>query len=583
MRQALLLLFFAQLALAQPLLSPEWNFTLPGNATGVAMSGDAQYILAGSEPGRAVLLGAGGEELWARDYEEGAATVAISHGGERAAAAHGPFVTLLDRQGSTLWNANAGAGLRAIAVSESGDRVAAANSSQIALIENGSIAWNYSTDAPLYALAVSGQGIFGGSYDGSVQKWSLGGALAERFQVGGVIYALAAGGDGSLMAVGGADKSAYLVARGGQLRWKYDTPDEIRALAMTPGGEFVLAGTGSGDVFLLDRGGKLVLQYDAGERIAGVALSDDGRNFAVAHGSAVQFFDASGYYSARLAQALQLINGSERSGADLSRAEELYAAANTAMRDGDYAAAMALAQSSEEAADSAVAQARSAGERAVSGAEGQLGAVRAEGLGFLASGQLDAAGARLGNARALFADGRYADAAREANGAGNDAAAAGNTARLYVAGAAAVMALLFLLIIAWRIPAVLALLSPSHMLRLVEQALLLREAGQVGVRANSLKRHLEVGKGIGIAVDEEAEGLRGIAGRLAIGERLVKAMKLDEGQAEIRGAKKELDALLEGFRAKLQSRKEEYEAKEREVDERAEEFRAEKEKRPPAA
>lgn len=572
MRHALFLILFAGLAFAQPLLQPEGNYTLPGNVSSIAMSADARYLVAGSDSGRAVFLGAGGEPLWSRDYEEGVAAVAISRDGDYALVAHGSTITVLDRQGEVMLNGSLGSNVRALA--RSGTRTAIATEREVLFVENETMAWNYSVGVPIHALAVYAgvsRGVFGSS-DEFIFHWSSDGLLTRKINLGGTIYSLAAGSDGSLIAAGGADKRVYLIDREGKLKWKYDVPDEVRAVAMTPDGKYVLAGTAGGDAFLLGSEGGLALRYDAGGRIAGVALSDDGRYFALAHGGKVDFFDGEGYFRARLEHTLELLDGANASGAELSMAEALYAAANSAMRENDYAGAMASAEAAERALATAVSKVRSRSEMEISGAERALGATRAEGLGFLVSGQLSAAQERVERAKGLAGEGRYADAAREARGAGDDAVAAGNTAKMYVVGASGLIALFFLIVIAWRIPALIAFFSPTNVRQLVEQALILRDAGHVRAKADTLRKHLAAGKELEVPVAAEEAKLSEILGRLSEGERLVRARKLNEGQELIRHAKKELDALLEEFKEKLEKRKAEYEKGEHEIMERAEEF-----------
>lgn len=585
MRRLLALLLLSKLVLSQSLLSPEWSFSLSGNASGLAVSADAQYAVAGDSSGRATLLGAGGEELWGRSYAEPVGAVAISANGNAIAVAHGSTVSLLDKHGAVVWNATLESSVRALALSRDGTRVAAAAGSRVWLIESGNERWNYPAGVPIYALALSEQppGVFGGSFDNFVYHWDAAGTLLEKFKIGSIIYALDASSDGSLISVGGADRRVYLMDSGGQLRWKHDTTDEVRALAMTPDGEFVLAGTGGGDAFLLDRDGELVLQYDAGERIGGAALSDDGRYFALAHSGFVDFFDARNYFEARLALALQRLNESRASGADLSRAEELLEAANYAMREDDYAGAMALAQAAEEAMDAEMARIRSRSESEIAESERALGAAQAEGLGFLVPEQMAKARDRLESARRLAGEGRYGEAIAEARAAREDATAASSTARLALVGCSGVFFLLFLLLIAWRVPAVLAFFSPSNILFMVEQALVLRDAGQTKIKLEVLRKQIAASRELGIAVDEEETRVKEIIERLAEGERLVRAHRLNEGQAQTRLARKELDLLLEQFRAKVEAKKAELEAKGREVRERAEEFRKKMEGQPPPA
>lgn len=571
MRKALLLLLFCQLALAQ--LEPQWSYSPGGMALAAAVQSDGLAAAAGFDSGKAALLGADGSPIWEKDYGERVTAALVSADGSRIAFAHGRTLSLLDAQGNELWSAGIGEAAVSAAMTRDGGAVAVSTSRAVMLFSNGTLLWNHSTVGQVNSVAISSQrSIFGGLPDGYVQRWELDGSPAERLSMGGVINAVAVSSDGAIVAAGGEGRRVYLAGRDGVLKWKLDTHDEISALALSPDADYAVAGTTAGDVYLVEKDGEVVLQHDVKERVERAAVSDDGGRFAVAHGGSVDLFDVEKHLEGRLVAILALLNRSVESGADLSFAEELYAGANSAMLGKDYASAMRFAKAAENATATAVAQARAQGERQITLADEALAATRAEGLGFLVGGQLAAAQERASNARRLNGEGKYGAAADEARGAANDAVAAGNTAKIYLVAGLGVLGLLFLLVIAWRTPAVIEMLSPSHLTFMVEQAMILRDAGHIRMKADALGKHLASGRDLGIDVSQDEAQLKSALEALAEGERLANAKKLAEGQERVRHAKKEIDALLIDFKAKLEARKREHEKEDHEVLERAEEF-----------
>ena len=99
----------------------------------------------------------------------------------------------------------------------------------------------------------------------SVLQWSL--------HTKDIVYTVSTSADGSLIAVGSRDSTAYVLDAHGTLLWKYTTGNAVKGVSVSPDGTYVAIGSADGTLTLLSRAGKVIWKKTVSGPLGAVAIT----------------------------------------------------------------------------------------------------------------------------------------------------------------------------------------------------------------------------------------------------------------------------------------------------------------------
>ena len=270
---------------------PEWSYTTGDRVYSVAISGDGEYIVAGSDDDSVYFFDRDSDTyLWNYSTEGDVRSVAISSDGEYIAAGSVDTQVYLFTKDSDLPLQIYSAGDRAVvsvSISADGEYIAAGSvDERVYLFDKDSSTplWSYYAGNWVWSVSISADGeyIAAGSHrdvylfdkDSSTPIWS--------YNTGSEVNSIAISADGEYIVAGSADDKVHLFARNSSTPlWSYDTGEDVSSVSISADGEYIVAGGFDGKIRLFDKDSSAPLwRYSIGDSVRSVAISADGGHLA---------------------------------------------------------------------------------------------------------------------------------------------------------------------------------------------------------------------------------------------------------------------------------------------------------------
>ena len=270
---------------------PEWSYTTGDRVWSVAVSGDGEYIVAGSDDDSVYFFDRGSDTyLWNYSTEGDVRSVAISSDGEYIAAGSVDTQVYLFTKDSELPLQIYSAGDRAVvsvSISADGEYIAAGSvDERVYLFDKDSSTplWSYYAGNWVWSVSISADGeyIAAGSHrdvylfdkDSSTPIWS--------YNTGSEVNSIAISADSEYIVAGSADDKVHLFARNSSTPlWSYDTGEDVSSVSISADGEYIVAGGFDGKIRLFDKDSSAPLwRYSIGDSVRSVAISADGGHLA---------------------------------------------------------------------------------------------------------------------------------------------------------------------------------------------------------------------------------------------------------------------------------------------------------------
>lgn len=326
---------------------PVWSDHTGEHRTIVSVSGDGEYVIAGSDTGFLRFYARNGTMLW-RDLVEGKSvrSLALSRTGDVAcvvfvnedgpsSSAHGE-IFFYNRDGKVLWNFSDDPTVEWIAMSDDGNSVyisgtpslysfsgngsmirrnvlsgriwtldsardgsfAVAGSKisghQLDLIKKDGVpSWNFSTKVGFgsTAIAPEGESIVAAGYS-RLYSFDRDGTVLWQFTGSSEFTSVAVSRDGNYT-VAGSQYYVQTFNRTGTLVWQYIYKGMVNDVAISDDGEHIVAGTSEG-IYVFDQKGKVLWVYATPTAVLHVSIENDGSYFAAGTTDSVYFFNIRG-------------------------------------------------------------------------------------------------------------------------------------------------------------------------------------------------------------------------------------------------------------------------------------------------
>ncbi len=280
-----------------------WNYSTGGDVRSVAISSDGEYIAAGSVDTQ-VYLFTKDSDLPLQIYSAGdraVVSVSISADGEYIAAGSvDERVYLFDKDSSTpLWSYYAGNWVWSVSISADGEYIAAGSHRDVYLFDKDSSTpiWSYNTGSEVNSIAISADSeyIVAGSADDKVHLFARNSSTPLwSYDTGEDVSSVSISADGEYIVAGGFDGKIRLFDKDSSAPlWRYSTGDSVRSVAISADGGHLAGGLTDEKVYLFDSNSSTPLwSYTAGNDVFSVAISADGEYLAVgSRDGNVYFFD----------------------------------------------------------------------------------------------------------------------------------------------------------------------------------------------------------------------------------------------------------------------------------------------------
>ncbi|MHA1428280.1 MAG: outer membrane protein assembly factor BamB family protein [Candidatus Helarchaeota archaeon] len=209
-----------------------WSYSTGDDVESVAISGDGQYIVAGSYDNKVYLFQRNNSTpLWAYSTGSNVWSVAISGDGQYIVAGScDNKVYLFQRNSSTpLWAYSTGSNVESVAISGDGQYIVAGSYySEVYLFQRNSSTplWAYSTGSYVESVAISGDG-----------QYIVAGTFYYFYYNFYYIY----------------HGEVYLFQRNSSTPlWAYSTGDGVESVAISGDGQYIVAGSRNNEVYLFD-------------------------------------------------------------------------------------------------------------------------------------------------------------------------------------------------------------------------------------------------------------------------------------------------------------------------------------------
>ena len=270
---------------------PEWSYTTGDRVWSVAVSGDGEYIVAGSDDDSVYFFDRDSDTyLWNYSTGGDVRSVAISSDGEYIAAGSVDTQVYLFTKDSDLPLQIYSAGDRAVvsvSISADGEYIAAGSvDERVYLFDKDSSTplWSYYAGNWVWSVSISADGEYlaAGSHrdvylfnkDSSTPIWS--------YNTGSEVNSIAISADSEYIVAGSADDKVHLFARNSSTPlWSYDTGEDVSSVSISADGEYIVAGGFDGKIRLFDKDSSAPLwRYSTGDSVRSVAISADGGHLA---------------------------------------------------------------------------------------------------------------------------------------------------------------------------------------------------------------------------------------------------------------------------------------------------------------
>lgn len=291
-----------------------WQFDTGSVVAAVAISPDAEIIVAstlsktifcldqtGQERWRAIV----GNQAWRIAVSADAETIIVGTGSTRPWDLKGRGLFCFNKNGSLRWQVNLRASIWGLTISADGETIAAGTGGkQIILFDGqgnrlwqqavpgwGPYAWVWTT-----ALSFDGQTVVAGAANKQIRLLNRQGLSLAEYQARGEVMRVAISEDGETIAAGDVAGYVYLLNRHGSLVWEKHLADKVWAVALSRDGARLLVGADEKEAHLhtYGRAGNLLWRRYVGG-VSNAALSMDGRRVAVGtQDGGIYIFDEEG-------------------------------------------------------------------------------------------------------------------------------------------------------------------------------------------------------------------------------------------------------------------------------------------------
>jgi hypothetical protein len=239
-----------------------WSKSLGNEVEGVSISSDGNRILVGvaeystGEPD-VFLFDKNGSTIWGKNLIDSGRPCGVSISGNGNYIATGDTdnkVRFFNSSGDQLWAKELGNWAASVSVSSAGDYIAAGSwdGNVYFFNQSGGELWSYDTQYSVYGVSTSPEGGYVASvgsdiffFDGNGhQLWNITSYFGEDISVSA---------NGNYIAAGEKydDKITLLNKAGGEL-WSWDVDSSVNSVAVTTDGKFVVGGADDGYVYFLE-------------------------------------------------------------------------------------------------------------------------------------------------------------------------------------------------------------------------------------------------------------------------------------------------------------------------------------------
>jgi len=282
------LVFKAEATEAQiPEQRPLWSYKSWGSITSVAISSDAQYLVAGDYGFHVNFFSCDNNTpFWSYFAKWNVYSVSISSDGNYAVAGSlDKNVYLFSRSnGTPCWSYSTNGNVYSASISSDGNYIVAGswdNKVYLFSSSENTPRWSYSTNNNVYSVSISSDGsyIAAGSLDKKVYLFNRNNQNPLwSYQAENEIYSVAISSDSNYVAAGSSDNKVYLFSRSDNTPlWSYQTNGDIWSVSISSDGNYVAAGSGDHKVYLFSRSSNTPLwNYQTDGGVWSVSISSDG-------------------------------------------------------------------------------------------------------------------------------------------------------------------------------------------------------------------------------------------------------------------------------------------------------------------
>jgi hypothetical protein len=287
---------------------PVWSDPIGIHRTLISVSGDGNYVIAGSDTGVLRLYAKSGTILWTyRNEGKSVRSVALSRSGDFAGAvfvnedAPSSFargeVFVYNRDGVVLWNFADDPTVEWISLSDDGNSIYVSGTPGLySFYNNGTVIGKNILPSRIWALdsardgsfAVGGSKISGHQLDMMKKDGVLSWNLSTKVGFGSTAISP---DDGNIAAAGYSH--LYSLDRNGTVLWQFTGSSEFTSVAVSRDGNYTVAGS-QYYVQTFNRTGTLLWQYIYKGMVNDVAISDDGEHIVAGTSEGIYVFDQKG-------------------------------------------------------------------------------------------------------------------------------------------------------------------------------------------------------------------------------------------------------------------------------------------------
>jgi WD40 repeat protein len=290
-----------------------WTVTNPNTSVyGVAISADGRYIAASfSDPTKPAdenewqvrFFDRSGNLLWTYANESAVFTLAITSGSNPNVAVGGSYVTLLDGTGHLVSSQPSGFSGAVWDVTSSGDGKFIATAVDfgwktrkgeiVVMDRNGSTVVKFPTAYQAHAVRTDRNGVFFTAIDDyRVYTFFRNGTPAWNFSSSPPFRGLAMTPDGTSIVAASQYFVRFFNKTGSQI-WNYQTRGYFYDAGISDDGATVIA-VGDDGVYVFERNGDIRWKYPTQDFVADVSVSDNGDYFVAGTSGQVMFFSGQG-------------------------------------------------------------------------------------------------------------------------------------------------------------------------------------------------------------------------------------------------------------------------------------------------
>ncbi|HJL53010.1 MAG TPA: PQQ-binding-like beta-propeller repeat protein, partial [Arenicellales bacterium] len=276
-----------------------WNYTTGDDVNSVSISGNGEYIVAGSDDYKVYLFNKNSSTpLWSYTAEDSVNSVAISADGEYiVAGGKDDYIYFFDKDSSTpLWSYNTADDVGRVSISADGEYIAAGSYDKKVYLfgkDSGTPLWSYEIGGGVSSVAISADGEYiaaAGEGDTNVYLFDKDSSTPLRnYTIEGDIYCydfvascVAISADGKYIVVGNDVGQIHLLDKSSSTPlWSYTVTGlspQLVSVTISADGKYIAAGSRYDTVYLFDKDSSTPLwSYETGDTVYSVAISADGK------------------------------------------------------------------------------------------------------------------------------------------------------------------------------------------------------------------------------------------------------------------------------------------------------------------